>query len=135
QVQRLRSSLPAPIRGLGWPACSDHGSDATEASPHPNKLLRKCNMLHPTRLLRKMQSVGDPGSALALRGACPGIVPQRGPGPPRICIISANSWGGLSSVYHGYVVLDTGTVQARRPERGGEARAPPPNLSSDELLR
>jgi hypothetical protein len=29
-------------------------------------LLRRCNMFHPTRLLREMQSVGDPGKSPGL---------------------------------------------------------------------
>src|SRR5262249_6997056 len=75
-------------------------------------------------------SVGDPGSALALHGACPGIVRRRGPGSPRICIVSANSWGGLGSGYHGNVVFHAGAVQA---SAGARRRDPPASIG--ELVR
>ena len=46
---------------------------------HPNRLVRRCNLpgtpvFHPTRLLRKMQSVGDPGRALALLSTVSGRI-------------------------------------------------------------
>jgi hypothetical protein len=55
-------AIPTPRRGR---------QIAAEMPYHPNRLLRRCNLpgtpaFHHTRLLREMQSVGDPGRALAM---------------------------------------------------------------------